>query len=128
MGKMTQTRSVYRFAAIPAYIAAIVFCFTAVSFAEKKEKFHPRTDIPSVAAPTFIHTGRAPLPAPSGLVPPAPTTPSTVDPLVIEAGHVIRRLGFGPSKKELKIYMSKGFDSYINEQLNPNNIDDGKAF
>lgn len=131
MGKMrTQSRSLWRFAAIPAYIAAIVFCFTADTFAEKKVKqqFNPRTDIPSVAAPTFVHTGRAPLPAPSGLVPPAPTKPSTVDPLAMEAGHVIRRLGFGPSKKELKVYMSKGFANYINEQLNPNSIDDGKAF
>jgi uncharacterized protein (DUF1800 family) len=127
MGKMTQSRSLWRFAAIPAYIAAIVFCFTADSFAEK-EKFHPRTDIPSVAAPTFVHTGRAPLPAPSGILQTVPTQPSTVDPRVIEAGHVIRRLGFGPSKKELKVYLSKGFDNYINEQLNPNNIDDGKAF
>jgi uncharacterized protein (DUF1800 family) len=130
MGKMrTQSRSMWRLAAIPAYIAAIVFCFTADSSAEKvKEKFHPRIDIPSIATPTFVHTGRAPLPAPSGILPPAPTQPSTVDPLVVEAGHVIRRLGFGPSKKELKIYLSKGFDNYINEQLNPDKIDDGKAF
>jgi uncharacterized protein (DUF1800 family) len=130
MGNMrTQSRSLWRFAAIPAYIAAIVFCFTAVSFAEKKDKqqFHPRTDIPNVAAPTLIQTGRAPLPAPSGLVPPASNQPSTIDPITIEGGHVLRRLGFGPSKKELKVYKSKGFANYVNEQLNPNNIDDGKA-
>jgi len=130
MGKMrTQSRSLWRFAAIPAYIAVIVFCFTADSFAEKvKQQSHPRSDIPSVAAPTFIYTGRAPLPPASGLVAPAAKTPSVIDPLTMEAGHVLRRMGFGPSKKELKVYKSKGFANYVNEQLNPNNIDDGKAF
>ena len=130
MGKMrTQSRSLLRFAAIPAYIAAIVFCFTADIFAEKvKQETRPGSDIPSVATPTFIHTGRAPLPPPTGLAPSAPNEASVVDPLAMEAGHVLRRLGFGPSKKELKVYMSKGFANYVNEQLNPNNIDDGKAF
>src|SRR5262245_60015854 len=130
MGKMrTQSRSLFRFVAIPAYIAAIVFCFTADTFAEKiKHQTRPGSDIPSVAAPTFIHTGRAPLPPASGLAPAAPNEASVVDPVTMEAGHAIRRLGFGPSKKELKIYKSKGFAGYINEQLNPNNIDDGKAF
>jgi uncharacterized protein (DUF1800 family) len=130
MGKMrTQSRSLWRFAAIPAIIAAIVFLsFTADLSAEKIKHFSPAKDIPSIATPTFIQTGRVPLPPPTGLVQTDPKKPSTVDPLAMEAGHVIRRLGFGPSKKELKVYMSKGYANYINEQLNPNSIDDGKAF
>ena len=131
MGKMrTQSRSLLRFVAIPAFIAAIVsLSFTAEVFAEKiKHQTRPASDIPSIAAPTFIHTGRAPLPPPSGLLPPNPNEASLVDPIIQEAGHVIRRLGFGPSKKELKIYKKQGFTSYINQQLNPNSIDDGKAF
>src|SRR6185295_10950894 len=129
MGKMrTQSRSLWRFAAIPASIAAIVCLFsTAALSAEKVKHFSPKSDIPSVAAPTLIQTGRTPLPPASGLLPPKSQPPSTVDPLAMEAGHVIRRLGFGPSKKELKVYMSKGFANYVNEQLNPNSIDDGKA-
>jgi uncharacterized protein (DUF1800 family) len=132
MGKMmrTQSRSLFRFAAIPAFIAAIIcFSFTADVFAEKiKHQQRPASDIPSIAAPTFVHTGRAPLPPASGLLPSKPNEASLVDPIIQEGGHVIRRLGFGPNKKELKIYKNQGFTSYVNQQLNPNSIDDGKAF
>lgn len=114
MGKMmrTQSRSLLRFAAIPASIAAIVsLSFTANVFAEKiKYQPRPASDIPSIAAPTFIHTGRAPLPPSSGLLPSKPNEGSLVEPIMQEAGHVIRRLGFGPSKKELKIYKKQGLD------------------
>ncbi len=131
MGKLvTQSRSLLRFVAIPASIAAVVcLSFTADVSAEKiKKQTRPVPESPSVAAPTFIHTGRVPLPPPSGLLPSEPNDTSVVDPIMQEAGHVIRRLGFGPNKKELKIYKKQGFASYINQQLNPNSIDDGKAF
>ncbi|HSP05898.1 MAG TPA: DUF1800 domain-containing protein [Acidobacteriota bacterium] len=58
----------------------------------------------------------------------APQTPTTVDPQKVLAGHLLRRLGFGPSKKEIKKVLKMGYNSYIDKQLNPNSIDDSKAF
>lgn len=129
MGKMrTQSRYFWRFAAIPAFIAAIVcFAFIADVLAENSRKKNRQgPEEKSIATPTFVHTGRAPLPAPTA-APSAPIDTSVVDPITIEAGHVLRRIGFGPSKKELKVYKKKGFTDYINEQMNPNSIDDSKA-
>ena len=40
---------------------------------------------------------------------------------------MLRRIGFGPSKKDLKNYKKKGFNNFINEQLNPSSINDDKA-
>ncbi len=129
MGKMrTQSRSLLRFVAIPAFIATIVsFIFIADVSAKSKQQSRPGSEERSIATPTFIHTGRAPLPAPTGAAQ-SVDEQTVVDPITMEAGHVIRRLGFGPSKKELKIYKKQGFASYINQQLSPNSIEDNKAF
>jgi uncharacterized protein (DUF1800 family) len=105
------------------FVAIACFLFTAEILADSNDqKSVSREDR---TPPVFLHTGRSPLPASTGLTS-APTA-TTVDPLVIEGGHVMRRIGFGPSKKELKVYKKKGFAAYIDEQLNPNSIYDAKA-
>jgi uncharacterized protein (DUF1800 family) len=128
MGRVSVLKEdLWRFATIPVIFVAIAcFLFTADVLADsfKDKKSVSREDR---TPPVFLHTGRSPLPAPTGLLPSAPIGTSTADPLMIEAGHVIRRIGFGPSKKELKTYKKKGFAAYIDEQLNPNSIYDGKA-
>ena len=43
------------------------------------------------------------------------------------AGHVLRRLGFGPNPQELNAVLSMGIPAYIELQLNPNKIDDSAA-
>src|SRR5215470_16296139 len=40
------------------------------------------------------------------------------------AAHVLRRLGFGPSRKAMRHILRIGIDRYIYEQLNPEQIDD----
>jgi uncharacterized protein (DUF1800 family) len=37
----------------------------------------------------------------------------------ILAGHLLRRLGFGPSPTDVSAVLSQGWDAYINTQLNP---------
>ncbi len=43
------------------------------------------------------------------------------------AGHLLRRIGFGPNTQELSAVLSQGWDAYINSQLNPSSIDDSAA-
>jgi uncharacterized protein (DUF1800 family) len=43
------------------------------------------------------------------------------------AGHLLRRIGFGPNTQELSAVLSQGWDAYINSQLNPSTIDDSAA-
>src|SRR5262245_53585529 len=40
------------------------------------------------------------------------------------AGHLLRRAGFGPSPRELKNITDKGRESWIDQQLHPEKIDD----
>lgn len=42
-----------------------------------------------------------------------------------EVTHVIRRLSYGPRPEDLAYVRSIGIDAYIDEQLQPENIDDG---
>lgn len=58
---------------------------------------------------------------------PSSKVATTYDPQKILAGHLLRRIGFGPDKKEMKKVLAMGLDAYINMQLNPNSIDDSKA-
>lgn len=43
------------------------------------------------------------------------------------AGHVLRRLGFGPAPSEMNAILQMGPAAYINQQLNPLSIDDSLA-
>jgi uncharacterized protein (DUF1800 family) len=91
-----------------------------------KEKRNTAKKERSTAASTIIQTGRVELPPANAAIRSADYA-ETVEPIFIEAGHVLRRIGFGPNKKELKTYKKKGFTNYINEQLNYSSIYDGKA-
>jgi len=53
--------------------------------------------------------------------PPIPNASTTM------AGHLMRRIGFGPTQAELTHIVSVGLDKYIQEQLNPAAIDDTVA-
>ncbi len=43
------------------------------------------------------------------------------------AGHLLRRLGFGPNQQEMNAVLSMGIPAYIEMQLNPASIDDSNA-
>ncbi len=43
------------------------------------------------------------------------------------AGHVLRRLGFGPNPQEMNAVLSMGIPAYIEMQLNPASINDSNA-
>jgi uncharacterized protein (DUF1800 family) len=43
------------------------------------------------------------------------------------AGHLLRRLGFGPNQQEMNAVLSMGIPAYIELQLNPSRIDDSAA-
>lgn len=43
------------------------------------------------------------------------------------AGHLLRRIGFGPTRKEMKTVLKKGIPAYLEQQLNPQAIDDSAA-
>jgi uncharacterized protein (DUF1800 family) len=43
------------------------------------------------------------------------------------AGHLLRRLGFGPNQQELNAVLSMGIPAYVELQLNPARIDDSAA-
>ena len=57
----------------------------------------------------------------------APQAVSVVTPEEVLAGHLLRRLGFGPDKKEMKKVVKMGYNAYIDRQLNPSAIDDSKC-
>src|SRR5262249_227279 len=45
----------------------------------------------------------------------------------LTAGHVLRRLGFGPSPADMSTVLSMGVPAYIAQQLNPLSINDSAA-
>ena len=40
------------------------------------------------------------------------------------AGHLLRRIGFGPDRREMRDVLRRGIDSYVERQLHPESIDD----
>jgi uncharacterized protein (DUF1800 family) len=40
------------------------------------------------------------------------------------AGHLLRRIGFGPSPRDMDEVLAKGFEAYVAEQLDPESVDD----
>lgn len=52
---------------------------------------------------------------------------TTVSQQEILAGHLLRRIGFGPDPKSVKSVVKMGLNAYIDKQLNPANIDDTKC-
>jgi hypothetical protein len=78
-----------------------------------------------VATPTAVVPGRVafPLPAPSS----GAAKLRDYDPQRLLAGHLLRRIGFGPNPTEMKRVLEIGTTAYIDEQLNPSRIDDSAA-
>ncbi len=77
-----------------------------------------------VATPTAVSPGYVPLPAP------APASGSKLrdyDPQRLLAGHLLRRIGFGPNPADMKHVLDIGTAAYIDEQLEPNRINDSAA-
>jgi uncharacterized protein (DUF1800 family) len=90
----------------------------------KRPVFKRQSEGAIVATPTFVQPGNFAAPSlnPSALGPSA----VNYDQARLLAGHLLRRIGFGGSKKELKA-ASKNLTGYINQQLNPQQINDDKA-
>lgn len=97
----------------------ILTVFSTLVAAEEK------SPAPRAAAPTFVQPGRVKLPEPSYTG--AQQADVLYDPNRLIAGHLLRRLGFGPTKKELKAAMKMGISAYVNQQLNYQSINDDKA-
>jgi uncharacterized protein (DUF1800 family) len=55
-----------------------------------------------------------------------PVRPSS-DPRSVLAGHVLRRVGFGPSPADMQRVLAMGPEAYIEQQLDPDSIDDSAA-
>lgn len=66
----------------------------------------------------------------AGIVPGAPALHPNAnkltdyDPARLMAGHVLRRVEFGPSPKDMDTVLRLGVNGYIEQQLNPSQIDD----
>jgi uncharacterized protein (DUF1800 family) len=76
-----------------------------------------------VATPTMVSPGKVAIPAPA----PGVTKVADYDPQRLLAGHLLRRVGFGPSAADLKHVLDIGTTAYIDEQLNPSRINDSAA-
>jgi uncharacterized protein (DUF1800 family) len=77
-----------------------------------------------VATPTATpaRAGAPPAPAPG----PAKTAAPYDDERLL-AGHLLRRIGFGPNAADMKRVLQIGAVAYVDEQLNPSRIDDSAA-
>jgi uncharacterized protein (DUF1800 family) len=76
-----------------------------------------------VATPTAVSPGRAAAPAAA----PGVAKVRDYDPQRLLAGHLLRRIGFGPNAAEVNRVLQIGTTAYIDEQLNPQRIDDSAA-
>lgn len=75
---------------------------------------------PRTATMTAVTPGSFPAPAPAS----DSNKLSDYDPARLLAGHVLRRAGFGPSPKDMDTVLRLGFNGYVEQQLNPSQIDD----
>jgi uncharacterized protein (DUF1800 family) len=66
------------------------------------------------------------VPTLAAAAPPPPRAPH-YDPQRRLAGHLLRRTGFGPTDREVDAVLAKGFAAYVDEQLDPDRIDDSAA-
>ena len=88
----------------------------------------PRAQRPGrVATPTAVSPASAPLPAPAPMSAAAAKAARDYDPQRLLAGHLLRRIGFGPTPKEVDNVLKVGMTTYIEQQLDPAKIDDSAA-
>lgn len=77
---------------------------------------------------TAITPTAIPRPARQIATPPASTEKKKpYDQQRLMAGHLLRRMGFGPSREDMAHVLEIGRDAYIEEQLNPQLVDDSAA-
>jgi uncharacterized protein (DUF1800 family) len=76
-----------------------------------------------VATPTMVSPGPVAAPAPA----PGVSKVADYDRQRLLAGHLLRRIGFGPNPAELKRVLQIGTTAYVDEQLDPTKIDDSAA-
>lgn len=115
--KGTQIRTIYTARTVTIFLLILTVFSTLV--AAEEESPSPRS-----AAPTFVQPGRIKLPEPAST---KVQDALAYDPERLIAGHLLRRLGFGPTKKELKAATKMGVNAYVNQQLNYQSINDDKA-
>ena len=78
------------------------------------------------ATPTAVSPGRSVLPAPA----PAPANAKAArryDEQRLLAGHLLRRIGFGPNAQEMAAVLRLGHQAYVEQQLDPKSINDSAA-
>jgi Protein of unknown function (DUF1800) len=56
-----------------------------------------------------------------------PSSVGNYDPKRLMAGHLLRRLGFGPNAQEMNAVLHLGIPAYIEMQLNPSQIEDSRV-
>jgi uncharacterized protein (DUF1800 family) len=82
----------------------------------------PRRAPSGATIPSRVPAAAAATPAPG-----AAKTTAPYDQERLLAGHLLRRLGFGPNAAEMKRVLKVGRTAYLDEQLNPSRIDDSAA-
>jgi uncharacterized protein (DUF1800 family) len=76
-----------------------------------------------VATPTYVSPGAPPLPN----LPANRAKTLDYDQQRLLAGHLLRRIGFGPTPADIDAVLSVGQSAYIEQQLNPSQVSDAAA-
>jgi uncharacterized protein (DUF1800 family) len=98
-------------------LVALVLTVVPVTAGSPKTAARPR----SIGT---LMTSKGPEPASTSAV--AKST-AAYDEQRLLAGHLLRRIGFGPNQQEMDAVLSMGMNAYIEMQLNPESIDDSEA-
>jgi uncharacterized protein (DUF1800 family) len=102
-----------------ALVAALALTQTAL--AQKPSSGQPRKG--RIATSTYVSPVAPPLPS----LPPSGAKALAYDQQRLLAGHLLRRIGFGPTPAEVDNVLRTGFSAYIEQQLNPAQINDSAA-
>lgn len=121
---MQHTQSLFRLR-YAVYLAVLTTFLVAGAVRAANAEQHPGKPFPRIATPTFIDPGPVPVVTVTGLRETSATI-SAYDQERLLNGHLLRRLGFGENKKDLKQVKKKGRVGFIDYQLNPSSIDDSK--
>jgi uncharacterized protein (DUF1800 family) len=124
-------KQIGRFAAVQVLlIAAASTAMVSLAVAGDKtnrDRSAPTGARATMGTPTFVQPGDFTAPPVAKGTAEVPQIAGPVDAEYEMAGHVLRRVGFGPKKKDVKNIRQNGVDAYLLEQLNPKSIDDSKA-
>jgi uncharacterized protein (DUF1800 family) len=78
------------------------------------------------ATPTAVSPGAPVTPRPAA-APANAKAARAYDEQRLLAGHLLRRIGFGPNEQEMEKVLEMGYQAYIDQQLNPRSINDSAA-